>query len=110
VSNEQSALWAEQAGADGLILTGSTFDDSLRRVAAARAAGVGAPILVGGSVTAENVGRSLAAADGVIVSRALMKKDQTSGGLERWDRDLTRAFMDAAGVAAARRPMETSPS
>jgi predicted TIM-barrel enzyme len=56
VPNEQAALWAEQIGADSLIITGSSFADTLARIAAARQAGVRAPILIGGGVTADNVG------------------------------------------------------
>lgn len=56
-----AAEWAAKTGADGLIITGSTFDDTLARIAAVREQGVRRPILVGGSVTEANVGRALEA-------------------------------------------------
>lgn len=99
VPHDEAALWAEQIGADGLILTGSSFSDTLERIDRARAAGVKAPILIGGGVTAENVGQSLARANGVIVSRAMMALNAGPGDLVRWDLDKTRRFMDAANRA-----------
>ncbi len=93
---EFAAEWAQKSGADGLIITGASFDDTLARIARARASGIKRPVIIGGSVTEGNVGAALGSAQGVIVSTSLMRKDAADGDLLRWDRDLTRRFMDAA--------------
>ena len=98
VTQPEAALWAEQLGADGLILTGSSFANSLDRVAAARAAGVRAPLLIGGGVDEENIGNALCAASGVIVSRSLMGPPGGEG--VRWDPARVRALIAAADTAA----------
>ena len=91
-----AAEWAVKTGADGLIITGSSFPCTLARIAAVRAAGVRRPLLIGGSVTEANVAEALGASDGVIVSSALMRRDAGEDDLVRWDADLCRRFMDAA--------------
>jgi predicted TIM-barrel enzyme len=96
VPPEEAALAAVRLGADGLVLTGASFADSVERVRAARKAGVKAPVLIGGSVTDANVADALAAADGVIVSTALMRPDGGEGDVLRWDEARTNRFMDAA--------------
>jgi predicted TIM-barrel enzyme len=95
-SPELAAEWAQKSGADGLVITGGSFADSLERIGRARAAGIHRPILLGGSVTEGNVAHALSVADGVIVSTALMRQGAAPGDVLRWDRDLTRRFMDAA--------------
>lgn len=97
---EFAAEWAQKTGADGLILTGADWADSLSRIRRARETGIKQPILLGGSVTTGNVGEALSAADGVIVSTALMRKDAAASDVLRWDLDLCRRFMDAARVTA----------
>jgi predicted TIM-barrel enzyme len=99
---ERAALWAQSMGADGLVLTGSSFPDSLERIARAREAGVTRPIVLGGSVTAGNVAAALGAADAVIVSTALMREAHGPDDLLRWDADLAQRFMDAARAAPGR--------
>ena len=94
VPNEMAASWAEKGGADGLVLTGSSFEDSLARVEAARAAGVTAPILIGGGITGANVVQALSIADGVVVSTSLMRSEQPADDLIRWDVDSARRLMD----------------
>jgi predicted TIM-barrel enzyme len=93
---EFAAEWAQKTGADGLIITGASFADTLARIDRARAAGVTRPILIGGSVTEANVAEALAASQGAIVSTSLMRKDAKADDILRWDLDLTRRFMDAA--------------
>jgi predicted TIM-barrel enzyme len=94
-----AAQWAAKLGADGLIVTGSSFPDTLTRIAAVREAGVRRPVLIGGGVTEANVAEALGASDGVIVSTALMRADASPGDLVRWDSDRCRRFMDAARAA-----------
>lgn len=93
---ERAALWAEDLGADALVLTGADFDDSLHRIAAARAAGVRVPVILGGGVTTDNVAGALASANGVIVSTALMRRTADARDLVRWDADAVGRFMEAA--------------
>ena len=95
VPPEEAAQAAVKLGADGLILTGASFSDSLDRVRKAKAAGITCPILVGGSVTENNVKETLAHADGAIVSTSLMRKSPGDSDLLRWDSEKTRRFMDA---------------
>jgi predicted TIM-barrel enzyme len=89
-----AAGWAVRAGADGLVITGGDFDDTLARINAVRAAGVRAPILIGGGVTADNVGAALRASDGMVVSSALMCGSPDD--LIRWDASACARFMEAA--------------
>lgn len=96
VANEVAALWAQGMGADAIVLTGASFDDSLARVAAARAAGVRRPIIIGGSVTPNNVRAALDAADSVIVSTALLRDGAAHDDLNLWDRDKVLRLVEAA--------------
>jgi predicted TIM-barrel enzyme len=96
---ERAALWAEALGADGLVLTGADFADSLARIRSARTAGVKAPILLGGGVTDANVAEALSVAQGVVVSSSLMRPGAGAEDLLRWDADRTRRFMDRARAA-----------
>lgn len=91
-----AAEWAVKTGADGLVITGSAFEDTLDRIAAVRAHGIRRPILIGGSVTEANVGEALKNSDGVVVSSALMRKGAAKNDVLRWDTDLCRRFMDEA--------------
>ncbi len=93
IAPAEAARWAEQLGADALVLTGGSFADTLGRIGAARAAGVRRPILVGGSVTADNVAEALHHADGAIVSTSIML-DGPGHGLLRWDAGKALALMD----------------
>jgi predicted TIM-barrel enzyme len=94
IAPTQGARWAEALGADGLILTGDSFADSLTRITNARAAGVRRPILIGGSVTDANVAEALAVADGAIVSTSLMREGAGPSDVLRWDAEKTQRFMD----------------
>lgn len=96
VANETAALWAQSLGADSLVITGSSFDDTLDRIGKARAAGVKRPIIIGGSVTTENVRTALSHADAVIVSTALLRDGAAHDDMALWDADKVRRFMDAA--------------
>jgi predicted TIM-barrel enzyme len=87
-------------GADSLVLTGSSFADSLDRIRRVRAAGIKVPVLLGGGVTTANVTEALASADGVVVSTALMLKDEARLGPVIWDIDQCRRFMDAVRTSS----------
>jgi len=96
VPPERAAMWAQGLGADGLVLTGADFADSLARIRAARAAGVTAPILLGGGVTEANVAEALSVAQGVVVSSSLMRAGAGPDDVLRWDAGRTRRLMDSA--------------
>jgi uncharacterized protein len=94
-----AAHWAAKTGADALIITGSSFADTLSRIAAVRETVPRRPVLIGGGVTETNLREALAASDGVIVSSALMRSGAGEDDLLQWDADLCRRFMDAARAA-----------
>jgi predicted TIM-barrel enzyme len=93
---EVAAGWAARNGADALILTGFTFDESLQYLNTVREAGIGRPLLLGGGADVWNVARALSHADGVIVSSALKRKDATPKDLIQWDLNCIQRFMHAA--------------
>jgi len=96
VTPEQAAIGAQQLGADALVITGATFDESLQRIRNAKAAGITRPILLGGSVTTSNVAQVLGVADGAIVSTALMRTGAGPRDRIYWDRQKAQDFMEAA--------------
>lgn len=98
VSQVRAAQWAKQMDADGLVITGDSFDDTLARIATLRDAKVKGPILIGGGVDAGNVARALAASDGVVVSTSLMLRERSPQSVIAWDSDACRRFMDAAAA------------
>lgn len=98
---ERAERWALQIGADALVLTGASFQESLDMLDAARSCGLQCPLILGGSVTAENVGEVFARADGVIVSSALKRQPTRSDDLVYWDLTKVEAFMDKAWAAIA---------
>jgi predicted TIM-barrel enzyme len=94
---EMAAEWAQKSGADGLIITGADFADTIARIGRARASGIRKPILIGGSVTQANIAEALSVANGVIVSTCLMRDGSPDAGdLLKWDQDKTHRLMDAA--------------
>jgi hypothetical protein len=95
VGQPQAAGWAEQMGADALVITGASIADTLRRIATLREARVRRPILIGGGVDAGNIEQALGAASGVIVSTALMADASTPHELLRWAPDKCARLMDA---------------
>ena len=101
VSIDQAARWATQAGADALILTGHTYEQSIEYLQTVRQAGVRQPLLMGGGVTAANVAEVLKYANGVVVSRGFKRNDYGEDEIIRWDLDLMKRFMDAAHKSLA---------
>ena len=87
-----AAGWVSNIGADALILTGMSYAQSLDFVAQGRKAVRSKPILIGGSVTFDNIQEVLRHADGAVVSTSLML-DTPQGSL-RWDGAKIRRFMD----------------
>ena len=95
-ADSEAAGWAVQLSADALVVTGASFAESLARIEATRAAGIRAPVLLGGGATTENLEQALRAAAGVIVSASLMRAPGSPGDTLRWDARKTQDFMDRA--------------
>ena len=83
--------------ADGLILTGHSFAESLQMLDEVRGTKVGVPLLVGGSATPDNIAQALEHAEGVIVSTALkpVREWSHAGLASDWDEGRCLALMDA---------------
>lgn len=96
VANETAALWAQSMGADSIVITGSSFADTISRVAAARSAGVKRPIVIGGGVNADNIAAALDAADSVVVSTSLLRDGAAYDDFSLWDRNKVLRLMEAA--------------
>jgi len=69
-------------GADGLVLTGRSHEETMEFVCRGRRVYPQIPILVGGGVKADNVTDMLRVADGVIVSTSLKQGGSTSSPFE----------------------------
>jgi len=88
--------------ADGLVLTGLSFTESMQMLTDVRAAKRAVQRMLGGGATADNISQVLKAADGVVVSSAFKS---TSGWtrealLAEWDAGRVNAFMQAVRRAA----------
>jgi hypothetical protein len=99
---EEARQAAVYGRADGLVLTGLSFAESLQMLADVRAARLNTPLLLGGGATAENIAQVLKVADGVVVSSAFKT---TSGWtrealLAEWDADRVNFFMQSVRRAA----------
>ena len=83
--------------ADGMVLTGLSFAQSLEMLAEVRAAQLGVPLLLGGGAKAENVAQALQHADGVIVSSTFKPGSAWTREalLTEWELPRIQAFMDA---------------
>ncbi|MDX9864874.1 MAG: BtpA/SgcQ family protein [Anaerolineaceae bacterium] len=95
---EEEARWAAvHCRADGLILTGSNFDESMQMLSEVKAAALGVPLLLGGGANTENVKEVFRIADGVIVSSAFkaLAGWTRESMLAEWEYERIQAFMDA---------------
>jgi len=92
----QVANWVSSAGADGIILTGFTYAQSLAYADACRDSVHGKPRLIGGSVTPDNIRETLKHFDGAVVSTSLMLDKEIPGNPLRWDGEKIKRFMDVA--------------
>lgn len=98
---EMASEWAVRTGADGLILTGFTQQESIQHLTNVRKAGMNVPLILGGGASEENVASVLEYANGVVVSSALKYKNPKPTDTVLWDLDLVKRFMDAARAKAA---------
>jgi membrane complex biogenesis BtpA family protein len=82
--------------ADGLILTGHAFKESLEMLSTVKGLDLDIPLLLGGGANADNIVRALAIADGVIVSSAFKPEGGwTHAGIAQdWDEEQIKAFME----------------
>lgn len=93
---DMASEWAVRTGADGLILTGFTYEESLDYLRKVRQSGINVPLILGGSATEDNIAVVLKFANGVVVSSALKFKDPKPGDILQWDVELVKRFMDRA--------------
>ncbi len=93
---ERAERWAVQLGANGLVLTGGSFEESLDILRSARNQNLKRPLILGGSANANNIAKAFSAADGVIVSSALKRQPESSDDLVHWDLAKVEAFMEQA--------------
>lgn len=93
---EMAAEWAVQTGANGLILTGFSIEESIQYLENVRKAGIRVPLILGGGATEENVSKVLEYANGVVVSSALKYTNPGSKDMVLWDIELVKRFMDNA--------------
>lgn len=83
--------------ADGLILTGFSFDESLRMLQEVKEVKLGVPLLIGGGAKTENIKKALQVCSGAIVSSSF----KPVGGwtkesmLTEWDYERIAQFMGA---------------
>jgi len=88
---------AVHSRADGLILTGFSFEESLSMLGEVKEANLGVPLLIGGGTKMENIKEALKVCDGAIVSSSF----KPVGGwtkesmLTEWDFERIAQFMDA---------------
>lgn len=89
--------------ADGLILTGHSFTESLQMLDEVRRIKLGTPLLLGGSANPENIAQALRSADGAIVSTALKPVSEWShaGLASDWDANRCLALMNAVRSSIA---------
>ncbi len=97
VPADRAATWAQSLGADALVITGSSFPDTLERIRAARSAGVKRPILIGGGVAADNAEEAFRHAQGAVVSTSMMRPGAGSLAPDRWELERCKAVVEAAG-------------
>lgn len=90
----EASKWAVDIGADALILTGLTFDKSLEHLENVRNRGILEPLILGGSVTTENLHLAFKYADSVLVSSSLKSSNVKKGDILQWDLDKIKQFME----------------
>lgn len=82
----------EEGAADGLFITGRSFDESVDWLRRVRSTVPGVPLWLGGGVNAENVRRVVGLVDGMTVATSIKHGDMAN----RIDPELASAFVRAA--------------
>ncbi len=86
--------WADRIGADGLILTGHNYEETLSYLKIAEKMDLKKPVLVGGSVNDDNIYEILDYCEGAVVSSSLMLDSPVPGSSLHWDPEKIKRFMD----------------
>lgn len=86
--------WADRFGADGIILTGHSYKNTLEYLKIADKMNLNKPILVGGSVNENNIYEILDNCDGAVVSSSLMLEQPKSNPLLHWDAEKIKRFSE----------------
>lgn len=86
--------WADRFGADGFVLTGHDWKETLEYLDIADRESLGKPILVGGSVKENNIYEVLDHCDGAVVSSSLMLDHPVADSPLKWDAQKIRSFAD----------------
>lgn len=94
-----TAQWADRMGADNLIITGKSYQQTKEYLAAVDRLDLGKPLIVGGSVNTGNIAEILSIADGAVVSTSLMNENSAAGVGLHWDAEKIRRFCDAVDTA-----------
>lgn len=95
----EEARWAAvHCRADGLILTGADFSESIEMLKEVREASLGVPLFLGGGATSENIREALRVADGAIVSSTFKSLTgwTRESMLAEWEYARIKKFMEAA--------------
>ena len=98
----EAADWAVRfCRADGLVLTGRTFAQSMEYLAHVREQNIGVPLFLGGGATAENVAQALQLADGIIVNTSVQRRGGTAEERAKfpWDIERIKEFMVSVRAA-----------
>lgn len=82
----------EEGAADGLFVTGTSFDESVEWLTKVRAALPNTPVWLGGGANAKNVHRAIGLVDGITIATSIKKGDMAN----RVDPALASAFVRAA--------------
>lgn len=92
---EAAHFAAVHSRADGLILTGFSFDESLEMLKEVKKANFNVPMLLGGGAKPENIKEALQICDGAIVSSSFKPVSgwTKESMLAEWDYDLMAKFM-----------------
>lgn len=87
--------------ADGLVLTGGSFEESLAMLEEVCDGRLGVPLLLGGGANAKNIARALQMIDGVIVSSTFKAVEgwTRESLLTEWDEERIQSFMRAVAEA-----------
>lgn len=91
---EMAIGWADHVGADGFVLTGHNWEETLSFLDVAKGMGLDKPVIVGGSVDEHNIAEVLERSDGAVISSSLMLDAPEEGSLLRWDGRKVRRFVD----------------
>lgn len=86
--------WADRFGADGFILTGHSYQKTLEYLEIADKMDLKKPIIVGGSVTEDNIYEILDHSDGAVISSSLMLEKTLPDSFLRWDAEKIKRFSE----------------